>query len=77
MREQMISINEAKSVKPGTVFHMNDETNSDGTPVRWRVTGQVKTWKTRPEQFKIPVKHGLYDYGYITESNLHLFHLES
>jgi len=56
-------------------FAMNDEKNADGTAVRWRVNGKVKTWKTRPGEFKIPVKHGMYDYGYITEKNLHMFHL--
>ncbi len=43
--------------------------NSDGTPSRWRRNGATKTWKTRPADFKIPVKHGLYDYGYIDQDN--------
>jgi len=43
---------------------------------RVRVNGKVKTWKTRPNDFKIPVKRGLYEYGYIsnieTEHNNHI-----
>jgi hypothetical protein len=43
--------------------------NSDGTPVRCRVNGACQTWKTRPDEFKLPVKHGLRDCFYITELN--------
>jgi len=39
--------------------------NADGTPARARRNGKTKLWKTRPERFKIPVKHGLRDYFYI------------
>jgi len=42
-------------------------TNADGTPVRARRNGKTKTWKTRPEEFKIPIKIGMYVYGYITD----------
>ena len=43
--------------------------NRDGTPVRCRVNGKCKTWKTREDEFRLPVKHGLRDSFYITESN--------
>jgi hypothetical protein len=43
--------------------------NSDGSPLRCRRTGKTKLWKTRPHDFKIPVKYGLYDSFYITEKN--------
>jgi len=69
----MVTVEQAKSARHGDIFHMKDEKNADGTPVRWRVTGKVKTWKTRPNDFRIPVKHGLYDYGAVTHLNLHLF----
>jgi hypothetical protein len=45
--------------------------NVDGTPVRCRVTGQCKTWKTWPEAFKLPVKHGLRTSFYLTHTNAH------
>ena len=44
---------------------------------RWRVNGKVKTWKTRPADFRVPVKHGLYDYGYLDHGNCKEFHLAS
>lgn len=45
--------------------------NADGTPVRCRVNGVCKTWKTRPTEFRLPVKYGLKECFYITEDNAH------
>ena len=45
--------------------------NSDGTPLRCRANGQCKTWKTRPKEFRLPVKYGLKDCFYITHNNAH------
>lgn len=42
---------------------------SDGEPVRCRVNGQCKTWKTRQDEFKLPVKYGLFQCFYITQDN--------
>jgi hypothetical protein len=39
----------------------------------WRRNGQTKTYKTRPEDFLVPVKFGLYQYGYITPANADQF----
>ena len=50
-------------------FEMVNHNNADGTPVRWRRNGATKTWKTRPNDFRIPVKYGLYEFGYIDEVN--------
>jgi hypothetical protein len=41
--------------------------------VRIRRNGQTKTWKTRPNDFRIPVKYGLRECFYITPDNAHLF----
>lgn len=43
--------------------------NADGSAVRCRATGKCKTWKTRPDEFKLPVKYGLYHSFYINEEN--------
>lgn len=45
--------------------------------VRVRRNGQCKTWKTRPTEFQLPYKYGMYEHGYITESNASDFHLAS
>lgn len=40
-----------------------------GKPIQVRRTGKTQRWKTRPNEFKIPVKYGLYESGYITDQN--------
>jgi hypothetical protein len=42
-----------------------------------RISGQLKTWKTRPGDFRLPVKHGMRGYGEIVPSNIAQFHLPS
>ena len=44
--------------------------NADGSPVRTRPSGKMKTWKTRPGEFKQPVKYGLKTSLYITHENV-------
>lgn len=46
------------------------ERNADGTPLRCRKSGQLKTWKTRPDDFKQPVKCGLKTSFYLTPANI-------
>lgn len=48
------------------LYHANLK-NADGTPIRCRVTGACKTWKKRPLDFRLPVKHGLKTCFYITQ----------
>ena len=43
--------------------------DSRGNPVVCRANGKCQTWKTRPNDFKLPVKYGLYQYFYITPEN--------
>jgi hypothetical protein len=45
-------------------------------PLRWRRNGKTKTWKTRPTEFRIPVKFGLRSYDYISEREAEWFHVE-
>ena len=59
-----------------TVFHFGPGCGPKRQE-RWRTNGQLKTWKTRPDEFRQPIKHGLRDYGYLDETNAHQFHLES
>lgn len=55
-------------------FHEN-ERRDNGTCYVHRRTGRTQTWKTRPGEFRIPVKYGLRGYGNITQLNLDKFHL--
>jgi hypothetical protein len=58
----------------GGIFHHTPACNPGRLPERWRSNGKCQTWKTRPDEFRLPVKHGLRDYGYITEREAHEFH---
>lgn len=43
--------------------------NYQGRLVRLLINGQPKVWKRNPNRVQIPVKYGLYEYGYLTESD--------
>ena len=45
------------------------ERNADGTPLRVFVNGKCQTWKTRPDEFRLPVKYGLRNCLDITDKN--------
>lgn len=53
----------------GQTFYHVTARNADYTAVRVRVSGKCKTWKTRPEEFRLPVKYGLYQSLAITHEN--------
>lgn len=72
----MITIEQAKNLKPGDILYHKVNKNSDGTPQRWKVNGKPKIWKTRPNEVKVPIKHGLRDYDYMTQDELHLVSLK-
>ena len=65
----MITKQQAMNASHGEIFHHVGLKNADGTPTRCCVNGKCKTWKTRPKEFRLPVKHGLYFSFYIHEKN--------
>lgn len=58
------------SGKHGDVFCHKTLKNRDGLAVRAKVNGKLRTWKRRPDYFKLPMKHGMYDCFYITPANI-------
>jgi hypothetical protein len=70
-----MTVREATEIAVGQhqVYH-NIFTNADGTPQRWRINGRIKLWKKRPD-FRIPIKRGLREYGYLTDYNHNEFSL--
>lgn len=72
----MINKEKAMTLRHGDIVYHMTEKNANGSPQRWRVNGHVKVWKTQPERFSVPIKHGLYSYGYLDDSNCHLFTLD-
>lgn len=71
-----LTVEVAKSLKPGDVLLHKKRKNYDGTPERWRVNGKPQIWKRNPERVLIPIKRGLREFGYIRELDLHLYDLE-
>ena len=74
-----ITLEAAKKLTYGDILYVEDDFNSDGSKRRWRVTGKVKLWKRDPQRIKVPLKHGLYAYGELTngtfEGNQHTLDL--
>ena len=66
-----ISLETAKGLQRGEYLHLNASCK------RWRVNGKVQTWKRDESRIRVPIKHGLYGYDALTESELNLVHLES
>ena len=65
-----MNLSQAKSLQPGQIIYHASNKNADGSPQRWRVNGQPKTWKRDPNRIQVPLKHGLYAYGYLTNDYL-------
>jgi hypothetical protein len=40
----------------------------------WRRSGATKTWKRDPDRFRVPIKYGLRQSGYLTPENMDEFH---
>ena len=63
----------AKALTTHTFYHRTERYVSRGKklgpPYQARRNGATKTWKTRPGQFRIPVKIGFRGYGYIDNNN--------
>ena len=69
-------ITKEQAMEQPSDIYMLGEFDYQGAPVRWRANGQCKTWKTRPSEFRLPVKYGAYDYDYITQDNAKWFTLD-
>lgn len=65
----MITLEQAKNLTYRTVVHHLSVKNADRTPLRGRVNGKCQTWKTRPNEFRLPMKYGLKQCFYITDTN--------
>ena len=65
----MITLFDAKNAYYRQTFYHQFLRNSDGSPLRARVNGQCKLWKRDLNRFELPIKHGLKDCGYITDTN--------
>ena len=69
-KKERLTLEQAKRLQCGDILESKLFNNADGTPMRWKVNGKIKTWKRDSSRIKVPVKRGLYEYGYITEYEL-------
>jgi hypothetical protein len=52
----------------GTILYHQISRNADGSPIRCKVNGKIKVWKSYPNDFEIPAKYGFKpEYFYITQ----------
>jgi len=65
----MITKQQATLLRYRQELYHTTERNADGTALRCRVNGPIKTWKTRPQEWRLPVKYGLRKCFYIDHSN--------
>lgn len=72
----MITLAQAKQLKPGTIIYHTIYKNADGTKQRYKVNGIPQVWKTRPFEVRVPLKHGLYHYCQLWHYDLNEFTLE-
>ena len=68
-----MTVEEAKRLRTGQTIYEVGAYNADGTARRWRVSGQVQTWKRDPGRVRVPLKHGMYSYGAIEAWNARYF----
>ena len=67
----MLSLEQAKILGHGDwLIHIP-------TGKRWKVNGEPKIWEKEPKRVRVPIKHGLYAYDYLTEADLQDFKFES
>lgn len=62
----MVTMNDCLTHR--TFYHVTLR-NADGSAVRCRANGRMKTWKRDPARFRLPVKHGLKCCFYLEPSN--------
>lgn len=65
----MITKETAMKLNLGQILYHKTDRGSDHRPTRCRVNGRCKVWKTRPKEFRLPVKWGLKRCFAITEWN--------
>ena len=59
--------------RTGTLVYPDPKTGCE----QWRRNGKTQTWKTRPDEFRVPVKYGLYAYSQIREYDASNWHTPS
>ncbi len=72
----MLTLEQAKQLQPGQIIYHSIFKNADGTKQRYKVNGVPQVWVTRPDEVRVPLKHGLYHYCQLWHHDLHEFDME-
>lgn len=72
----MITKQQALQLSYRTEIYHGVLRNADHSPLRARVNGKCKTWARQPARFQLPIKHGLRDCGYLSETNCDEWYLD-
>ena len=64
---------QALKLERGDILYHLENRNADGTPQRWRVNGQVRTWKRDKNRIEVPLKHGMYAFAILTPQDFGQF----
>lgn len=78
MELEKLTLERAKELKHDDFIFIVKRPRIELPPVleRWRVTGKVKLWKRSPDRIQVPIKHGMYSYGHLTEKSIDFFEIE-
>jgi hypothetical protein len=71
-----LTVAQVKKMTGNETIYLIGYYNADGSPTTYRQNGKIQFWKTRPEDFRIPVKRGLYEYGEVTPRNMDIVTLD-
>jgi hypothetical protein len=67
----VITKEQALAATHGTTFYNQNLRGADKRPMRCRVSGKCRIWVTRPDEFVLPVKYGMYHSFTISRINAH------
>ena len=72
----MITLKQAKALRPGDILHHKTKKDKDGSCQMWRVINKPLTWKDKPTKVYVGLEKygGDTQYEYLTEIWLHLYH---
>lgn len=63
-------LRDAFKLNPGDTLEHKKLKNTDGSRLRLRVTGKVKRWKRDKTRIAVPLKYGLYKFGYLVNGTV-------
>lgn len=64
-------VNQRTALDARYFWHKTHKLADKRTALRAYRSGATKTWRTRPNEFRIPIKFNMYRSGYITDRNAH------